>query len=196
MTRTAPEGSVSRVVLQSEAGPEDWQARMATMMPERGGIAMMRGILFAAFIVSLASRSPGASMPGREWVRSVYFWRDQAQRQGCHELHTGLVCGRRSKFDCQLLNLVDRRWPPHAVHRPRDPVNLTRCRSPLAPTRRGHIGRNFHRRPLFLPCPTAIPHGVKGEISVARALGRWIVVVPGLRTNAATGLHVFPPLIG
>ena len=60
MTKTAPEGSVSRAVLQLDAGPEGWQARLATTMPQGRAIAMTRrGILFAAFMVSLASRAPG-----------------------------------------------------------------------------------------------------------------------------------------
>ena len=74
----APEGSVSRTVLQLEGGPEDSQAGLATRMPARQGIAIARGILVAAFMVSLHSGAPGASMAGRDWLRPSILLEDQS----------------------------------------------------------------------------------------------------------------------
>ncbi|MDE2718244.1 MAG: hypothetical protein OXI33_14705, partial [Chloroflexota bacterium] len=59
------------------------QARLVTRMPERRGIAMTSGILFAAFMVSLGSRAPGR-VNGRPGMGSVGVLLERsAQRQGC-----------------------------------------------------------------------------------------------------------------
>ena len=80
VTRMAPEGSVSRAVLQLEAGPADSQAGMATRRAARKGIAVARGLLLAAFMVSLASRArawPAGNGLGR------YAIGGSTNRQGC-----------------------------------------------------------------------------------------------------------------